>query len=440
MSLIKHFLLTVLFLLLVGCTAPVPEPIQLPANESALAATTRLPDASSTPANTATPAFTLTSAPTATPTITATPTNVPSPTPFASGPDTYPPGVNPLTGLTVSDPALLDLPPGLVSITNSPSSARPQSGISHAAQVFEFYIGEGATRFLAVFYGDYPPDPGLRGAPTEIGPIRSGRLHYEILREFYGGFLVFASAMQKVRDKLKEYVIVQNPDPTTINGAYIPVAGMLEKSAEIRERANPPVLFGQRFDPQPPLGGKPAGKIWMNYGYYAQVFWTFDAQRGQYLRSQSDDKGSPPAPAIDRLTGAQPGFENVIVLFTNYVRYSDVYFNIDFKYVDRWPALLFRDGQVYNIYWTTRAGAYEQRTGKLRPIRFIGSDGKTFPLDPGHTWIELVQLHNPVYETVDSLDAYRLTNQRQPGSGVWAVIFIAPDLTEEPKYPILDEQ
>jgi hypothetical protein len=391
------------------------------------------------PAGTFTP--TSLPSPTPPPTLTPTPTIEPTLAPIASGPDSFPAGVNPLTGMQVADPSLLDLIPGLVSITNSPSGARPQSGFSYAAQVFEFYIGEGATRFLAVFYGDYPPDPGLRGEKTKIGPIRSGRLHYETLREFYGGFLVFASAMQKVRDKLKEYIIVTNPDPTTINGAYIPVQTMLQNSREIREdTGKSPALFGNRFDPLPPAGGKPASRLWMNYGFYAQVFWDYDALRGLYLRSQGDDRGNPPVPAIDRLTGLQPGFENVIVLFSNYVRYSDVYFNIDFKYVNRWPALLFRDGQIYNIRWSTIGGDYEKKSGKLRPIRFIGEDGQPFPLKPGHIWINIVQLHNPVYETVDSQDAYRLTNLRTPGSGIWAVYFIAPELTDEPKYPLPDEE
>jgi len=37
-----------------------------------------------------------------------------------------------------------------------PPSARPQAGPGFAPWVFEFYIGEGTTRFMNVFYGDYP--------------------------------------------------------------------------------------------------------------------------------------------------------------------------------------------------------------------------------------------------------------------------------------------
>jgi hypothetical protein len=64
--------------------------------------------------------------------------------------------MNPLTGRAVLDPSLLDLPAVLVSISNMPVTARPQAGPGFAPWVYELYIGEGATRFMNVFYGDYP--------------------------------------------------------------------------------------------------------------------------------------------------------------------------------------------------------------------------------------------------------------------------------------------
>ncbi len=74
------------------------------------------------------------------------------------GPDLadFPPGYNPLTGLPVSDPANLELPAVLVSITNFPVSARPQAGPSFAPFIYEIFISEGMTRWMAIFYGDYP--------------------------------------------------------------------------------------------------------------------------------------------------------------------------------------------------------------------------------------------------------------------------------------------
>ncbi|HTX80498.1 MAG TPA: SdrD B-like domain-containing protein [Longilinea sp.] len=73
------------------------------------------------------------------------------------GPDHYGPGINPLTGLPVLDPSMLTHPPALVSISNFPASGRPQSGLSYASVVYEMWIGEGMSRFLTIFYGNYPP-------------------------------------------------------------------------------------------------------------------------------------------------------------------------------------------------------------------------------------------------------------------------------------------
>ncbi len=64
--------------------------------------------------------------------------------------------LNPLTGLAVQDPSLLQIPATLLSISHFPPTARPQAGLSFAPYVFEIYITEGATRFLTTFYGQFP--------------------------------------------------------------------------------------------------------------------------------------------------------------------------------------------------------------------------------------------------------------------------------------------
>jgi hypothetical protein len=82
----------------------------------------------------------------------------------------FPEGFNPMTGMPVSNPENLNLPAMLLSISNFPVSARPQSGLSFSPIIYEIYIGEGMTRFMTLIYGefpqaspptngDYPPDP-----------------------------------------------------------------------------------------------------------------------------------------------------------------------------------------------------------------------------------------------------------------------------------------
>src|ERR1043165_9234312 len=81
--------------------------------------------------------------------------------------------VNPLTGLPVADPTLLQLPALLVSISHFPVTARPQAGLSFAPYVFEIYITEGATRFLTTFYGEFPaPEvPIVGNCPVRRDPF-----------------------------------------------------------------------------------------------------------------------------------------------------------------------------------------------------------------------------------------------------------------------------
>ena len=101
---------------------------------------------------------------TAPPTLTATPQPHRAPVQLGPNQQDFPPGINPLTGLEVHDPSLLNLPAVLVSISNMPVTARPQAGPAFAPWIFEFYIGEGSTRFMGVFYGD-----NLREIPNVTG-------------------------------------------------------------------------------------------------------------------------------------------------------------------------------------------------------------------------------------------------------------------------------
>ena len=93
-----------------------------------------------------------------------TPTPQPLPLPATYGPDTFPQGFNPLSGQRVSDPARLEYPAILLSISHFPPAARPQAGLSFAPFVYEYYITEGSTRHVAVVYGEFPaPEIPLHG-------------------------------------------------------------------------------------------------------------------------------------------------------------------------------------------------------------------------------------------------------------------------------------
>jgi hypothetical protein len=445
----KIFYLLALSVLILGSVFQINSPSNVQAHSLPLTAGQNLPIAQ--------PA-----APTPTPSATQAPSTqtTTSTNPGQSyGPDNFPANINPLTGLEVSNPESLTLPPAMVSISNFPVSARPQAGLSYSPFVYELYIGEGMSRFLAMFYGEYPqsvttsnpsaggssasnntsnapqPIPSKASKPAAadeaaIGPIRSGRLPYESMRKLYNGFLIMSSAYSGVASNLSQFANVFGSDQD-INAATIKVT-QLETLAKVNQnRLGASSLSGLRFDAQPPAGGKPAQSLWFYWSLLNQVFWRYDQSSGAYLRYQDNADGKTFIKASDRLNSQPLTYENVVILYANHRYCTETAYDIDLMYITRQKALIFRDGQVYDAYWTTRNEDYEKRTGKLRPIRFIDADGKPFALKPGQTWVIMVPPSTPVWETVDSTDFYKLSNTQKPGSGFWASRFYASKMVED---------
>jgi hypothetical protein len=318
--------------------------------------------------------------------------------------------INPLTGLPVEDPSLLDLPPALVSISNFPVSARPQAGLSTSPIVFEMYIGYGMTRFLALFYGDYAV--GQKTAAQQaaedaaIGPIRSGRLVYEDVRTLYDGFIVMAGAYSKVAEQLHSATTVYGSDPNNINSAGVTLAKLQDLASANMDAAGATQssLQGLQFASGIPADGQRGDRLWMFYNYYNQVEWTYDSASGAYLRAQDkSDASGLFYPALDRQTGQQLAFNNVVVLFAKHDFIAPSLIDIEMLYVKDNPALLFRDGKVYEAKWSSQS--------PVGPIRLTGANGEIIPYKPGNTWFEIVD---------------RYTAVTQPEEGQYRVRFSAP--------------
>jgi hypothetical protein len=345
--------------------------------------------------------------------------------------------LNPLTGLPVKNPENLALPPALVSVTNFPTTARPQAGLSFSPMVFEIYIGEGMTRYLVLFYGDYPQvrksgqagdaaqnlAEGVPPPKAEIGPVRSGRLPYEYIRKLFNGFIVMASAYSKVAAQLDEYVNVYGSDTMDVNSALIPVEKLEVIARANQDKLSEMNLSGMSFDPQSPVDGKIAHSLWIFYAYKNQVFWRYNAEDGSYHRWQDDADGSTFIEQTDRLNGEPLTYENVIVLFADHEVTNQYLIDIQLLYVKKGKAVLFRDGLMQEIYWTTKSEEYEQTTGNFRPIRFIDAEGNPVSLKPGQTWVEIVPNHIAFWETVDSEKYNQLAAGRSKGSGYWGLYF-----------------
>lgn len=569
--------------------------------------------------------------------------------PVEYGPDDFPPGVNPLTGLPVSDPSLLDLPAVLISVSNFPVSARPQAGLSFAPLIYELYIGEGMTRFLTIFYGDFPqvqppifgqepvregpfvktglvlgnrvwvdededglqdvgelglpgvrlnlydasanlldttttdsngyfgfnladsgeytlevvqpagfafspqdvgqddavdsdvdPQSGLSSAITidqgddfswdagmvllpqtddpqttstteeqdlltlgnyvwfdsnfngrqdqgefgvsgvlvnlyhweakqvidstitdafgyfsfqvapdqhyrldfspppgliftgrdvgdddaidsdvddvgktttfkltesssdwdaglivrvEVGPVRSGRLPYKYVRDFFpGSCLVYAGKTDEINIPSCAQVFNNPTGSDDINNNYLDGQRLEDLAQQQGDGLGGVNYTGNLFMDVPPAEGQEAPQVTMFYNRYNQTRWLYDPLSGAYQRfnDMADDTGEF-HPSYDKMTGRQLLFNNVIVMFVEHTVLNTagtiIDLDLDFKLG---KAILFRDGQAYNMHWSTIGGEYEQETGMLRPIKFVYADGTPFPLKPGNTWVHIV--------------------------------------------------
>jgi hypothetical protein len=298
-------------------------------------------------------------------------------------------GHNPLTGLPVSDVSTLFRVPLLVSITEFPPSARPQSGLSAAAQVWETSIGQGMSRFLAVYYGDYLSTLArLLQARTDfdeytaaLGPIRSGRVGYEEIRSFYPkALLITRYASPEVAEQLRNLVTIYADDPSDVNSAVLTLE---ELRAMDLGPADPADYASLTFDPRVPPGGQLGPTLDIIYNLYDQIRWVYDRATGTYLRWQdrADATGNL-YPLVDRLTGRQLGADNVLLLFARH-RFENIQgtiIEIELTYLPKRNGVLFRDGRMYPVHWSS--------TGLK--LRLEDDQGQEVPLKPGNTFFQLV--------------------------------------------------
>jgi hypothetical protein len=334
------------------------------------------------------------------PTATLIPTPGPSPTtPPAVGPVDYPPDVNPLTGLAVDDPAVLDRAPVIVKISNESDEVRPQSGLSFADHVW-MYQTEGwrQTRFAAVFYSR---------APEHAGSVRSARPIDEALLKMYDGLLVISGASKEMwgvilyspwservfRDDASGH-LVRIPDVPRENTDYyhtlFAVPEVVWEHADERGVNDPPDLAGLRFDASPPEGGTPTAEMNIDYPDYGPLqTWRYDRATGRWLswtEIQLDPVVRESTPDVDYLTGKQLAFDNVVMLWAEHF-WAEGFVETptaDVNLEGEGDAVVLRDGMRYEVTW--------RRDDEEAMIGFYDANGEPFALKPGTTWFHTARL------------------------------------------------
>lgn len=364
--------------------APVTAPAVLPTATPAVSATAPVLTRQPPPSPSAVPSNV--PIPTSVPEPTTSPV---SPTPEGRlGPDNFPPGINPLTGLP-ADPQALAQPPLNIKVSNAPPCVRPQDGLAQADVIFEHYLEAWATRFTAVFHSQLP---------TRVGSVRSARQIDLELPAIFGSGFVFSGASagnQRLLDASDFAertlhaldacpMVCRVPKETVLcnDSIHTLFANAQAAQAEFARRGHTRALFpleGWAFADQPPTAGEPATRIDVNY-LNAPVRWRYRAEAGRYFRYQTG------VAHTDAATGQTLSASNVVVLYAPQV-YSDIqestlWYSLQIQFWGTGPALIFRDGQAFGATWV--------RQNRQRLFTLVDEANNVLPLRPGQTWFEFV--------------------------------------------------
>jgi hypothetical protein len=325
------------------------------------------------------------------------------PTPYPSGFEGIPifvlsTNTNPLTGLTATDPTLLERRPIAVKITQFPRLVRPQSGLTLADVVYEYYIEDNVTRFIAIFYGN---------DAEQVGPVRSGRFFDEHIARMYQAFFAFKYADPRVYDyyldsDLKDYMVVPTigscppftlgpTDRDAYNNVFFNTAKFKDCIAKLKSvENNRPTIRSSFFSNLVPRSDLVAERIYTQYSLDDYNYWQYIPEENRYQRYQEVDnqkQGKAPsyAPLTDALTDLPVTADNVVVLFVQH-RFANKFDEEDEVYhIDMYgsgDAYVFRDGITIAATWN--------RVQLDQPILLTSSLGAPIYLKPGVTFYQVI--------------------------------------------------
>lgn len=304
---------------------------------------------------------------------------------------------NPLTGLPLSDPTLLERRPIAIKVGNAPDYVRPQSGLTLADVVFEYYIEWGDSRFIAIFYGNDSP---------HVGPVRSGRYFDEHVARMYNAFLVFKFADPRELTYLRasdiaDFLITPGfgKCPPFVDGVanrddynnYFFDTSQWRSCAIKKGLDNTrQVLNGGFFSEDVPTSDLVVNKIHTFFSAYNYNYWQYDSFFHKYFRYQEandmlNGKMEAYLPLSDAQTGLPVTADNVVVLFAPYTfatqnEAEDEVYHVDL--VDSGNAYVFRDGTAIPAKWN--------RIDEHQPILLTSLLGTPIYLRPGNTFYEVI--------------------------------------------------
>ncbi len=320
------------------------------------------------------------------------------------GPDQYPPGINPLTGLPAENPDLLLRRPLIVKIDNHPPEIRPQSGLNDADMVWEVLLAGGVTRFAAIFLSaDY----------DHIGPVRSCRLLDFELARIYRSLFLCSGMAQGTLDRLRADAVATSrsisrggPCPPLcrfpVEGVayehtlFADTAGARDLAVEMGRDTTAEPLYGMAFSTASPASGTPTNAVRVEYTRTV-IDWIYQPTDGRWMREQDG------LVHTDALTDTQISADNVLILEANHIEQpfvSEGYwgppnyaFTVDL--IGSGRVFLLRDGMLIEGQW--------HRAADTDPLSYTDLNGNVLAFKPGKTFVNLVPRWADGYQLVFDL-------------------------------------
>ncbi|MFL7869448.1 MAG: SdrD B-like domain-containing protein [Anaerolineales bacterium] len=262
------------------------------------------------------------------------------------------------------------------------------------------------------------PDPADI-PPAEIGPVRSARMiHIQLQNFLQDSCLIYAGATKEIRGQIPGCATVFKKYDGGI-GSMLSISRMVAIADENAHNNGTRFNYAHNlFAEEVPAGGIPATEADMFFAQLNQSKWVYDPTYQGWLRYVDNTSEQTEFHVdVDRLNGRQISFENLIVLFVEHELIAPLIIDMNLRQGEEEKGLVFRDGQMYEIKWSTRAGKYEQTTGLRRPIAFLDKDGNPFPLRPGRSWIIIATPYSEYSQYEPGKWRFRI--YAPPGTGLY---------------------
>lgn len=291
---------------------------------------------------------------------------------------------NPLTGLYSEDDLTLKRP--FVVMLDNQFLARPQAALSEADIVYEILAEGLITRYMAVFYGDYP---------EHVGPVRSARPYFiEKASEFdpyyvhVGGSMQALSDIRKFQmadiDGLVSGAFWRENHKKIPHNMYTSSESMLKDANRLGYTSSIPVSFLDFNTSFAVIDGKDANEITFVYkdpvksdpiGYYTS--YKYNDEKHLYYRYTNGEAH------VDENTKEQLTCTNILVQYAK-TTVLDNEGRLDIDLITSGKGKYYTAGKVMDITWSKKS--VEATT------EFFDMQGNPIKLNPGVTWFQIMKI------------------------------------------------